>query len=52
MLNHEEIKKDLQWITKIKTFINKYKWEGINVKDEKKEFEKTNVTIAFNDLYS
>ena len=29
-LNYEEIKKDLQRITKIKSFINKYNWEGIN----------------------
>ena len=29
-LNHEEIKKDPQRITKIKPFINKYNWEGIN----------------------
>ena len=28
--NLEEIKKDLQRITKIKPLINKYKWEGIN----------------------
>ena len=29
MLNYEEIKNDLQRITKIKLFINKYNWEGI-----------------------
>ena len=29
-LNYEEIKKDSQRITKIKSFINKYNWEGIN----------------------
>ena len=34
-LNYEEIKKDLQRITKIKPFINKYKWEGINFPSEK-----------------
>ena len=28
-LNHEEIKKDSQRITKIKPFINKYNWKGI-----------------------
>ena len=28
MLNHEEIKKDLQRITKIKPFMNKYNWEN------------------------
>ena len=42
-LNHEEIKKDPQRITKIKPFINKYNWEGINfpsVKDDWKKFDK------------
>ena len=29
-LNHEEIGKNPERITKIKPFINKYKWEGIN----------------------
>ena len=29
-LNYEEIKTDLQRITKVKPFINKYNWEGIN----------------------
>ena len=43
VLNHEEIKKDPQRITKIKPFINKYNWEGINfpsVKDDWKKFDK------------
>ena len=35
MLNYEEIKKDLQGITKNKAFINKYNWEGINFPSEK-----------------
>ena len=34
-LNHEEIKKDPQRITKIKLFISKYNWEGINFPSEK-----------------
>ena len=54
-LNNEEIKKDLQRITKIKPFINKYNWEGINFpseKDDWKKFEKNNVTIALNVLYA
>ena len=34
-LNHEEIKKDTQRITKIKSFINKYNREGINFPSEK-----------------
>ena len=42
-LNHDEIKKDPQKITKIKSFIDKYSWEGINYQSEKddcKNFEK------------
>ena len=39
-LNHEEIKKDLQRITKIKAFTNKYKWEGINFQSEKVDWGK------------
>ena len=53
MLNHEEIKRDLQRIIKIKPFINKYNWQGINFPSEKndwKKFEKNNVTIALNVL--
>ena len=34
-LNHEEIKKDLQRITKIISFTNKCDWEGINFPSEK-----------------
>ena len=54
VLNYEEIKKDLQGITKIKPFINKYNWEGINFSSEKddwKKIEKNKVTIAINVLY-
>ena len=50
-LNHEEIEKDPQRITK--TFINRYNLEGINFpseKDDWKTFEKINVTIAVNIL--
>ena len=32
---NEEIKKDLQIITKIKPFINKYNWKGINFPSKK-----------------
>ena len=52
-LNHEEIRKNLERITKIN--INKYKWEGINFpseKDDWKKIEKNNVTIALNVLYT
>ena len=48
-LNYEKIKKDPQRITKIKSFINRYNWEGINYpsgKDDQKKLEKNNVTIA------
>ena len=41
-------------MTKIKRFINKYNWEGINFPSEEidwKKFEKNNVTIALNVLY-
>ena len=43
VLNHDEIKKDLQRITKIKSFINKYNWEEVRFSLEKdgwKKFEK------------
>ena len=42
-LNQGKVKKDLQRITKIKPFINKYNWEGINLPsqiDDWKKFEK------------
>ena len=35
MLNHGESKRDLQRITKIKPFINRYNWEGINFPSER-----------------
>ena len=49
MLNHEQLKKDPQRITKIKPFINKHNWEGINFLSEKydwKKLEKNNVLNA------
>ena len=42
-------KKDLQGITKIKLFINKYNWKGINIPSK---IEKNNVTIALIVLYA
>ena len=54
-LNHEEIKRDLQKKTKIKPFINKYNWEGINFpsqKDDCKNFQKNNVAITLSILYA
>ena len=53
MLNNEEIGKHSGKITKIKPFINKYIWEGINFppeKDDWKKFEKSNLTIVLNVL--
>ena len=54
-LNYEEITKGSQRITKIKLFVNKYNWEGINFQSEKynqKKFEKNNVTNALNVLHA
>ena len=54
MLNHKEIEKHAERITKIKLFINRYKWEGINFPSENnnwKKIEKNNLTIALNVLY-
>ena len=39
-LIHEEIKKDPQRTTKIKPFINKYNWKGINFPSEKDNWKK------------
>ena len=53
-LNHEQIKKDPQRITKIKRFIDQYNWKEIDFPSNKKdwyEFEKNNKTIALNILY-
>ena len=53
-LNSEEIKKDPQRI-KIKPFINKYNWEGMNFaseEDDWKKFEENNVIIALNISYA
>ena len=53
--NHEEIKKDPQSITKIKTSISIINWEGINFPSEKinwKKFEKNNIAIALNVSYA
>ena len=48
-LNHKQIKKDLQRITKIKPFIDKYNWEGINYSSEKDNWKtnwKNNLAIT------
>ena len=54
-LNLEEIKRDPQRISKLKPFMNKYNWEGINhpsEKDDWKNIDKNNLTIALNVLYA
>ena len=54
-LNYEEIKNDSQRITIINPFINKYNGEGKNYpsgKNDWKKIDKSNVTIALNDLYA
>ena len=40
VLNYEEIKKDPQRITKIKPFINKYKWKGLKFPSERDDWKK------------
>ena len=55
VLNHEEIRKYFQRKRKIKPFINKYNWKGINFSseiDDCKKIEKANVKIALNILYA
>ena len=54
-LNHEQIGKQPERITKIKPFISKFNWEGTNFpseKDDWKKFEKNNVAISINVLYA
>ena len=54
-LNYGRTKKDPQRITKIKSFLNKYNWEGIHFPSEngvRKKYEKNNVTITLNVLYA
>ena len=53
--DHVEIGKHAERIIKIKPFINKHKWEGINFPSEKdgwKTFKKNNVTICLNVFYA
>ena len=54
-LNYQTIEKDQQRISKLKPFINKYNWEGINFPAGSKEWQKlerNNDTIALNVLYA
>ena len=39
-LNHEEIRKNSQRITKTKSSINEYNWEAINILSEKNDWKK------------
>ena len=53
-LNYQTIEKDPQRISKLKPYINKYNWEGINFPAGSKEwqkFEKNNNTITLNVLH-
>ena len=53
-LNYEETKCNPERVSNIKSFINKYNWEGINYPpkiDNWKTFEKNNLTIALDILY-
>ena len=54
-LSSSNPQKDAQRVPKLKPFINKYYWEGINFPSEKdvwKNNEKNNVTIALNVFYA
>ena len=51
----QKLEKNPERITKIKPFIDKYDWEGINYpseKDDQKKFEQNNLTVALNVLYA
>ena len=53
-LNYQTIEKDPQRISKLKPYINKYNWEGIDFPagpKEWKKFERNNKTIALNILF-
>ena len=52
-LNYQTIEKNPQRISKLKPYINKYNWEGINLPAGLKEWqnsERNNHTIALNVL--
>ena len=46
-MNYEEIKKDSQRITKIKPFINKHNWQGINFPSEKDDWKKIDKNVLY-----
>ena len=52
-LNHKNIAKDLQRISKIKLFIDQYNWKEVSFpsnKEDWKKFETNNKTIALNTI--
>ena len=54
-LNYQITESNPQRISKLKSYINKYNWEGINFPAGSKEwrnFEQNNDTIALNILYA
>ena len=54
-LNYEETESHLEIVSGIKSFINKYNWEGRNYPskiDDSKRFEKNNWAIALDVLYT
>ena len=53
-LNYQNIRRDQQRISKIKSFIHQYDWQGIKFPSNQenwKSFEQNNKTIAVNVLY-
>ena len=53
-LHHEEIDKNPQRISKLKPFVDRYNWHGLEFpvsKDQIKKFEKKNLEIAVNVLF-
>ena len=53
-LSYGEIELHSERVSKIETFIDKYKWKGLNYPsniNDRKTFEKNNLTIALNILY-
>ena len=54
-LNYQTIEKDPERISKLKHYINKYNWEGIDFPagpKEWKKFERNSKTIALNILFN
>ena len=45
VLNHQNIRNNLERISKIKPVINQYNWIDINIKEDREKLEKNNMTI-------